>query len=460
MRALARFGASVADPRSPEDPAMSRRALAVLAMAMISSSASAAPIGVQSMRVPPPTPQPQATVCGTRTPKLEYSNGPLIQHVKVFDVFYNTGNPYKEMLAGFYTTILKSAHIDMLVEYNVANYKISRGSYLGAFEDTKSAAGATTLSDSQVEAYLSTLIDAKKVPAPDDDMLYMLYFPANVTITLQGAKSCQQFCAFHSSYTKTGQLVRYGVMPDVNAGACAGGCGPGNQFENLTDVSSHELVEAITDPDNGTGWYDNPNATNPNDSCGEIGDICATNQGETGIVDGYTVQKEWSNKLNDCVVTNPNISVNDFTVAVSPSPVLVPVGGSATATVTLTKKSGMTENVTLTTMAMSTEIVGAFAPASVLSDTGTSMLTIIASPTAAIGSMQKLTVKAAGTVVSSTAEVAVTIVAPVDMAMSGNHGRGNGDKSGGCSMAGAGIGGTWALGGLVLLALALRRRRV
>ena len=41
-------------------------------------------------------------------------------------------------------------------------------------------------------------------------------------------------------------------MPDVTTAACAMGCGPGDAFKNTTASSSHELIEAITDPDGGS----------------------------------------------------------------------------------------------------------------------------------------------------------------------------------------------------------------
>ena len=83
-------------------------------------------------------------------------------------------------------------------------------------------------------------------------------------------------------------------------------------------------------------------------NCGEIGDICATAPAGPASCAGYTVQKEWSNKNNDCIVTDPNVVVNDFTVAATPATVTVPAGGMATATMTLTKTAGTAENVALT----------------------------------------------------------------------------------------------------------------
>ena len=75
--------------------------------------------------------------------------------------------------------------------------------------------------------------------------------------------------------------VFYAVMPYPGCQGCTGTLA---EFDALTSVSSHELCEAITDPVPGQGWYDDVN--------GEIGDICAW---QTRVVDGYTVQLEWSN---------------------------------------------------------------------------------------------------------------------------------------------------------------------
>ncbi|HEX9101691.1 MAG TPA: hypothetical protein VF997_05785, partial [Polyangia bacterium] len=353
-----------------------------------------------------------------------------------------------------------------------------------------------TLSDSQVQTYLSGLIDGAKVPAPDANTLYMIYFPSVVTITQGGSSSCSAFCAYHSSYTHGSQKVRYGVMPDVTAGACANGCGPNSGFQNVTDVSSHEMIEAVTDPDGGSGWYDTVDS-----NCGEIGDICATNAGETGVVSGYTVQKEWSNKNNDCIVVDPNVVINDFTVAASPTMVSVPAGGMATTTITLTKTAGNAENVALSVPTPVTALPASFSPASITSAGGTSTMTITASPTAAVGTMAKLTVQAKGSSSMPTVDINVVVVGAPDMAMSsggsggsggggsggsggggsggggsggtggggsgggngtggnGNGNNGGGGNAGGCSLGGSDIVASWAVAALALLALAFRRRR-
>ncbi|MCU1278062.1 MAG: hemagglutinin protein, partial [bacterium] len=413
---------------------MIRSALVLAGIVAFASPAVAAPVGTQLLRSGEASPN-ATVVSGCNTPKLSYGNGPLIQHVKVFDVFYNKGNTLRDMLTGYFTAITQSAYFDWLTEYNTTNYKITRGSYLGLYEDANSATTAKTLTDTQVQTYLSGLIDGAKVPAPDDDTIYMIFFPSPVAISLQGSNSCASggFCAYHSSYTHGGKKVRYSVMPDQTTGGCAMGCGPGTGFQNTTDVASHELIEAVTDPDGGSGWYDTVDQ-----NCGEIGDICAVGAGETAMVAGYAVQKEWSNKNNNCIATDPNVVVNDFTVAATPATVNVPVGGMATTMIKLTKTAGTAENAALTATAP-TGLTASFAPASVTSDNGSSTLTISAAATATVGAMQKITVKAAGMSVSPTVDVNVVVVDAPDMAQPATGGSG-GTGGGGSGGSGGGTG--------------------
>jgi MYXO-CTERM domain-containing protein len=439
---------------------MNRITLSALALsALFAADVSAAPPSAHLRAGLAPVPAATAA-------HLMYQGGPMIQHAKIFLIFYSPGYQYKDQLVKFYTGITQSAYIDMLQEYDQTNYKIRRGSYLGLFEDTNTNPASITTVHPQT--YLNGLITAKKVPAPDDDTLYMMYFPSKIDPDMPGqggGPSCVnngQFCAYHSSYAIGTQNVYFGVMPDT-PDDCTPGCGPAG-FIGLTDVSSHEMVEAMTDADvgqNNVAWYDDTN--------GEIGDICATGSTETAVVDTWTVQKEWSNELNSCVATNPKYTVNDFALTADAT-VTVPQGGMATANVSLTKVAGMADTVALTATA-STGLTASFTPASASSDGGKSTVTIMASPTAMLG-MAKVTVKAAGMAVTKTQDITVEVVPAADMAQppagsggnggggsGGNGNGGNGGGSSGCSMSGGGIAGSWAFATFVLLALAFRRRR-
>jgi hypothetical protein len=84
---------------------------------------------------------------------------------------------------------------------------------------------------------------------------------------------------------------------------CPGCVIPGNFIDTLTEVSSHELCEAITDPAGSTWRADN--VLGPN----EIGDICNFQAARLG---GYLIQSEWSNEQSACVIAPPGALTKDF----------------------------------------------------------------------------------------------------------------------------------------------------
>jgi hypothetical protein len=102
------------------------------------------------------------------------------------------------------------------------------------------------------------------------------------------------FCGYHSSFLHGLTDVRYAVLADMGpTAACYGDCWTGQPFSDLTKTFSHELVEAMTDPDLNLGWNDISN--------GEIGDICNSTHIQLPGPNGpYTVQNEWSNQAGAC----------------------------------------------------------------------------------------------------------------------------------------------------------------
>ena len=77
-------------------------------------------------------------------------------------------------------------------------------------------------------------------------------------------------------------------------------------FNRLTDVISHEIVEAATDPVPAASWIDNSLSLTNYDRLqkGEVADICAEivhpPEGTT-VLGGYTVAEYWSNFDRACV---------------------------------------------------------------------------------------------------------------------------------------------------------------
>ncbi len=235
-------------------------------------------------------------------PQLQYYGGPLLGNVKIQLVYWNKDVAYQDRLPGFFSYITQSPYFDWLKEYNSPATTIGRGSYIGSFVDDVAIPQSSQIEDADIQTELSNLIAKNKVPQPDANTLYMVYFPPGLNIDQGGQGSCQVFCAYHNTFMNNGTQIQYGVIPD-QGGNCAGGCGGDpDQFNNETSVSSHEMTESVTDPAVGLmtgntpgapmGWYDS--------NYGEIGDICNAVQAKVGA---YTVQREWSNSRGLCVAT-------------------------------------------------------------------------------------------------------------------------------------------------------------
>jgi hypothetical protein len=197
----------------------------------------------------------------TGTPQLTYRGGPLLANVEVTTIFWGSAwsaDPLRAQLDAFFDFIVGSSLIDQLSEYNVTGYTIGHGSHVASLVVAQDP--PATVDDAAIQTFVQSLVFNGSVPAQDVNSLYFVFTPSGVVVTLQGAASCQQFCGYHSS--PDGQLF-YAVVPYPD---CAGCLFASTVFDSMTVVASHELCEAITDANPGTGWYDDAN--------GEIGDIC------------------------------------------------------------------------------------------------------------------------------------------------------------------------------------------
>ena len=238
------------------------------------------------------------------TPQLAYNGGRVLSHVKVVTVLWGSGvsTVVKAAMPAFYETMTNSPYMDWLSEYNTpasggTNQMIGRGSLISTVTITPNNS-STSLSDGDIQTELGQQIDSGALPASDNDTLYMVHFPPGVIITAFDRTSCIGFCAYHFNFSHGGQDIAYGVMPDQgDAGGCT--CGSGGEMGRTATVSSHELIEAVTDPDFQQGWWSSAD--------NEIGDICELRSDATQYYPGtgYNVSTLWSNQASQCVIDGP-----------------------------------------------------------------------------------------------------------------------------------------------------------
>lgn len=144
------------------------------------------------------------------------------------------------------------------------------------------------ISDSKIQSYLAGLFNAGTL-TPKSNVIYGVYFPPGMRITLNGGASCSTFCGYHNhfSYGTSSQQIKYAVFPYLSCSACK--LSNLTVGDMLTIVTSHELREAVTDPgDNGqNGWYDAAGY--------EADDKCVWHNLYRMTNGGFWVQPEFSN---------------------------------------------------------------------------------------------------------------------------------------------------------------------
>jgi hypothetical protein len=239
---------------------------------------------------------------------MNYYGGPAFSNVKVETVMWNSDvlQNTQDNIPVFTAALVDSTYVDQLGEYSTKGQQainghkstkqtINRGSYLGQVVlNAKNT--SKVLLDSDIQTELKHQIRKGVLPAHDDNTLYMIYFPADITILLDGQPSCVVFGAYHFATIDTKRArkrnIFYSVEPECNSG-----------YDYLTFAASHEFAEAVSDnvptpgvvPDWPQAW---------NDSTGyEIGDKCSDGGTLTANTGSWSVTQYYLNSLHGCSTT-------------------------------------------------------------------------------------------------------------------------------------------------------------
>jgi hypothetical protein len=334
-------------------------ALAFVAMLLASTEMSARADGPSYGRVrfrggveaEAVTPQTVTPTCANPNPS--YFGGPIVQNPNIVAVFWNANvnATLRQNIAQFYADVTVSSYWSWLQEYGTVgvapsggqgsgDQAILAGSSGGAFTITPLQCPSTTtsscrLTDAQLQQELARQINAGVLPAPAFDCtgnvatIYMVDLPPNINLggPFGVGSSCvaNGFCAYHNTATfgPNNVPLLYGAVMDTFTGPCDAGCGANaTGLETATEVTSHELVETVTDPNVGfvngsayafpAAWADNGT------DCGELADICeGGGPGDTITVSGrtWTVQEIWSNRQRKCTSSGPSLPVCSGTTA-------------------------------------------------------------------------------------------------------------------------------------------------
>ncbi|HET6882973.1 MAG TPA: DUF4214 domain-containing protein [Pirellulales bacterium] len=230
---------------------------------------------------------------------VSYQGGPVINNVAVETVFLGTAwttDPTLQQNAAqldqFFGYLTNSSFMDLLAQYGTPQAgPIGQGSFSGQVNIAQNDWQRSTISDPTIQNVLNSQILSGTVPQPDSNQLLFVFTPPNIVVSQGGTRSNGYptgFAGYHNSFVDSaGQLVRYAVIPDPIGNDQVPGL---TTFQQQTEASSHELAEAVTDPD-GTGWWDNSNDAT---SGYEIADFANINT-DTVYLNGYAVEEVLSN---------------------------------------------------------------------------------------------------------------------------------------------------------------------
>ncbi len=226
-------------------------------------------------------------------PDVADQGGPILAHPRVVTITYAS-----DWRGANEEALMQSlAGGPWLHEVGV-EYGVGEGSMLGTYR--RDGPPPPALTAQEIEQTLVADIAARSIPTPPEgdysDVLYVLFFPLGTTVSMvdgeRVARSCQDFLGYHGAVHASVGRVSYVVAAECDDPQS------GRDVDALVQITtSHEFIEAATDADPiaapayqlapgvGAPWSDNG---------GEIADLC---HGHEVTIDGFNLQRVWSNRL-------------------------------------------------------------------------------------------------------------------------------------------------------------------
>jgi Phosphate-induced protein 1 conserved region len=227
---------------------------------------------------------------------ITYHGGPVILGTtNVHYIWYGTwSSSDRSILTDLAQSIGGSPYFNInTTYYNGAGTHVSNSvSFAGSANDNYSH--GTSLSDSAIQS-----IVAAQNPT-DTNGVYFVLTSADVNET---SGFCTQYCGWHTHGTINGRDIKYAFIgnPARCPSACTNGTGAPNGSvgaDGAASIISHELEEAVTDPDL-NAWYDNRGFENADKCAWTFGSTYTTSNGgvanmQLGSRD-FLIQQNWVN---------------------------------------------------------------------------------------------------------------------------------------------------------------------
>jgi hypothetical protein len=240
----------------------------------------------------PPDAMPFMTASHEPAPQLVKSTGTTLAAPKAVAIYF-ASDPFEPDTTTFLTDM---ASDPTYWSATTQEYGVGPLTLLPAIDSTDAA----PTSDQGIESYLATMSDGTHAgwPKNDGSTIYTVYLPTTVTTLTDYAGECSQWLGFHSvAMDAAGNPLVYAIIPYCPS--LGGAQQKDDYFYVRTNATSHELIEAATDPlldafskmdTDHYIWGRYPGA--------ETGDLCEfVATAHARILGGgiYAAQRTWSN---------------------------------------------------------------------------------------------------------------------------------------------------------------------
>lgn len=229
---------------------------------------------------------------------LQYGGGAVQVTNRTFAIFWEPAGhasnaTYRPLVTQFLSEIGGTPLFSTTTEYyqgsGASKSVITNTSAFGGSTVDTTPFPASGVTDADLQAAVKRAQAANGWPVGTNN-LYLVY-------TGPGGETVKSYCAYHSVVSINGVSTPYANEPYGGQSGCTTPSSPNNNpaADSIINTSSHELWEAITDPNLGDGWV----ALTGDEGSDECNFLFGTR--DAGGADvringhGYIVQKEWRN---------------------------------------------------------------------------------------------------------------------------------------------------------------------
>lgn len=229
--------------------------------------------------------------------------GPVLESIQLVPIYFGN-DPLRAEIERFNTWIVGSDYWKRVG----AEYGVKSGTSLPGLQFEMSP---TTISASEITVWLDAHVADGTLPKPNANTVFVLFYQSGVTVNTDTGTSCRAFAGLHNSFVMNNAVFK-GEVPFVILPRCS--YSPGDELMIVTDVASHELIEAATNPFPLTNpsWIMD-NHSGPLEaweilSGPAIADLCLNQSYDE--IEGFSVQNIWSNAAakagnNPCQPSDP-----------------------------------------------------------------------------------------------------------------------------------------------------------